>query len=189
MRYGLFTTGDIAKRLNLAMRTVAVLVDSGDLKGHYVPGGRKKYRRVTRSDLIAFCRRIGRDEVADELELEVAQHVLVATRDEELAATVATLSREKRIFVTNAPTTYDLGSFAAEHRKIDVLVADTASFPSLNEIRGRLAAVKCDPREAVAVMRNSQERLVTPWERFVGTYDPQLLCARIESKLAELAAI
>jgi two-component system response regulator RpaA len=46
------TTGAIARLCNVAPRTVSKWIDSGELKGHRLPGCQD--RRVTREDLIAF---------------------------------------------------------------------------------------------------------------------------------------
>ena len=47
------TTGQVAKRLSVAPRTVSKLIDSGQLKGWRIPGS--KDRRVDVADLRHFC--------------------------------------------------------------------------------------------------------------------------------------
>ncbi len=49
------TTGEVAKICNVATRTVAKWIDSGELKGFRLPGG--KNRRVMAENLIAFMKR------------------------------------------------------------------------------------------------------------------------------------
>ncbi len=49
------TTGEVAKICNVATRTVAKWIDSGELKGFRLPGG--KNRRVMMENLIAFMKR------------------------------------------------------------------------------------------------------------------------------------
>lgn len=53
-RKGLYTTGMVAKLLNVAPRTVTKWIDRGILKGYKIPGGLD--RRVTRKELERFCR-------------------------------------------------------------------------------------------------------------------------------------
>ena len=53
----LMTTGECAKRLGVAPRTVAKMIDRGQLKGFRIPGSED--RRVHRRDFNAMCRSIG----------------------------------------------------------------------------------------------------------------------------------
>ena len=53
-RLGTFTTGDVAKLLNIAPRTVSKWIDSGRLHGYRIPGSHG--RRVPREALLRFMR-------------------------------------------------------------------------------------------------------------------------------------
>ena len=65
------TTGEVAKICNVATRTVAKWIDSGELKGFRLPGG--KNRRVLPECLIAFMKRndipleLTKEEVLNEI--------------------------------------------------------------------------------------------------------------------------
>lgn len=48
----IFTTGDVAKLLKVAPRTISKWVDTGKLRGYRIPGSR--FRRVPRANLIRF---------------------------------------------------------------------------------------------------------------------------------------
>lgn len=58
--------GDIAQKLGVCVKTVTKLIDTGQLKGTKVTGGR--HRRVTVHDFMTFCRknRIGIEGVSTE---------------------------------------------------------------------------------------------------------------------------
>lgn len=47
--------GDAAKKLGVCVKTVAKLIDNGQLKGTRVAGG--KHRRIRLQDFLSFCRR------------------------------------------------------------------------------------------------------------------------------------
>ncbi len=61
MKNGHYTTGDIAKLLGVASRTVCKWCDSGLLKCHAIPGGGKQgaagHRRISQTALEAFLAR------------------------------------------------------------------------------------------------------------------------------------
>jgi two-component system, OmpR family, response regulator RpaA len=52
-----FSTGEVAKLLNVSTGSVARWFDSGQLKGYRIPGCR--IRRIPRASLISFCREHG----------------------------------------------------------------------------------------------------------------------------------
>jgi two-component system response regulator RpaA len=49
-----YTTGQIAKMLSMAPRTISRFIDDGKLKGFQIPGS--NHRRVAHNDLITFCK-------------------------------------------------------------------------------------------------------------------------------------
>ncbi len=72
-----FTTGEIARRLQVAPRTVAKWFDSGELKGYRIPGGTD--RRVPRDHLIRFLK--DHDMPLGDLETEAHRKVLAIAVD------------------------------------------------------------------------------------------------------------
>lgn len=56
-----FTTGEVAKILNVAPRTICKWFDAGKLRG-YRMSSVEKHRLIPRDSLVAFCRLYGIDE-------------------------------------------------------------------------------------------------------------------------------
>ena len=81
-RYGfgglqkVFTTGEVAKLMRLAPRTVNKIFDSGKLKGYRIPGSMD--RRIPRENLIAFLKAAGMP-LGDLEEEELHKVLLIGT--------------------------------------------------------------------------------------------------------------
>jgi len=82
-----FTTGEVARRCNVANRTVSEWFDSGLLKGYRIPGSRD--RRIPREYLIKFMKEY--EIPLGDLEDEVMAKVLIVTQDQVL---IENLKRE-----------------------------------------------------------------------------------------------
>jgi excisionase family DNA binding protein len=65
-----FTTGEVAKILDISAAMVRKLVDDGRLAGHRLPGTR--YRRISREALLDFARQ--HPELCDPAKLDELMH-------------------------------------------------------------------------------------------------------------------
>jgi excisionase family DNA binding protein len=65
------TTGQVAKIMSCATRTVTNLIDNGKLPGFRIPGS--THRRVLKSDLISFMKNNGMENLIDEHSLRMPE--------------------------------------------------------------------------------------------------------------------
>jgi excisionase family DNA binding protein len=108
-RAKVYTTGQIAKLVKVAPRTVSKWFDSGRLRGYRIPGSQD--RRVPEQSLLTFLREYGLP--TDELEHRIYTHVLIVGSDQPILFTESDLARWRVTFVRSA---FDAGLAAARHR-------------------------------------------------------------------------
>lgn len=115
-----FTTGQIAKHCHVTPETVANWIKRDQLKAGTTPGG---HYRVTRQELVRFCREFG-FEIRPEWEEEVKPPCVLMIDDEPemISAVLPHLEKDGRL-VLGADDVAEAGLLLMKHRP-DVVILD-----------------------------------------------------------------
>ena len=112
-----YTTGEVAKICQVAPRTVATWVDSGQLKGFRLPG--RQDRRIPRRYLLKFMTENKMPlSLVDELD---PQHLLIVTSDDALTSQLMS-QLSKTIETISVITSFEAGIQLAARRPLMLIV-------------------------------------------------------------------
>ena len=172
-----FTTGQIAKQLKVAPRTVSKWIDSGELEGFRV----NQDRRVTQEKLEAFCK--ARGYPVDMF--KVADHVIVVSADPTLGAVVERGFAGLGIRVSRCTTGFKAGVLTNDHQPRLVVICETIGRPEADNICAELLELEDPPRIVAVTSSETTIGEATEWFRrpFDGGLFVQRVAGLIEVKL------
>jgi excisionase family DNA binding protein len=99
------TTGQVAKIASVCPQTVVGWLESGELRGHRVPGS--KFRRFSRADVLHFMKKNGIP--CDDFENENKDRVLLVTSDDTIRGSLADSMEPANSKIESATGGFDAG--------------------------------------------------------------------------------